>query len=116
MLKTVGLIFLGVLFEIGGITCLYFFFVSLNNTPNMVYLIATLLLSSAGVFLFIKEGKSDKTVVMSMPPIKPLEEMTASAESRLAKNNEMLGDWKKTNETKDRLRMLELQSNAENGK
>lgn len=116
MLKTVGLIFLGVFFEIGGITCLYLFFVSLNNTPNMLYLVATVLLIGAGVFLFIKEGQSDKTVVMSMPPIKPLEEIGANAEERLAKNNAMLGDWKKTNETKDRLRMLELQSNVDSGK
>lgn len=116
MLKTIGLIFLGVLFEIGGITTLYLFFISLNNTVNYLYLVATLVLIGAGVFLFIKEGKSDKTVVMAMAPIKPLDEITANAETRLAKNNAMLGDWKKTNETKDRLRMLELQSNVDNGK
>lgn len=116
MLKTVGLIFLGVLFEIVGITCLYLFFTSLNTTANILYLVASLLLIGAGVFLFIKEGKSDITVVMAMPPIKSLDEITASAESRLDKNNAMLGDWKKTNETKDRLRMLELQSNVDSGK
>lgn len=116
MLKTIGLIFLGVLFEIAGITCLYLFFTSLNTTINYLYLAASLLLIGAGVFLFIKEGGSDKTVVMAMAPIKPLEEISETAESRLAKNNAMLGDWKKTNETKDRLRMLELQSNVDSGK
>lgn len=116
MLKIVGLTLLGVVLDISGIYILYLYFVSLNAKGNLLFLIASILLMGTGVFLFIKMGSSDRTVVAAMPPIKPLDEIGTTAESRIAKNNEMLGDWKKTNETKDRLRMLEIQSNAENGK
>jgi hypothetical protein len=116
MLKIIGLTLLGCVLDIAGIYILYLYFISLNAKGNLLFLIASILLIGTGVFLFIKMGSSNRTVETAMPPIKPLEEIGATAETRIAKNNAMLGDWKKTNETKDRLRMLEIQSNAENGK
>jgi hypothetical protein len=116
MLKIVGLTILAVILEISGIAVLYFYFVSLTTGGNIPFLIGSILLLGGGVYLFIVAGKSDRTVVSAMPPIKPLEEIGESAEERIKKNNAMMGDWVKTNETKDRLRMLELQANAENGK
>lgn len=105
---------LGVVFTFAGVFVMYIYITSINTGANMLFLAGAILLIGAGVFLLVKAGKSDRTVVADMPPIKPLEAETA--EDRLAKNNELMGEWKKTNETKDRLRMLEIQASAESDK
>ena len=107
---------LGVILSIGGVYLMYLYLTTINSSSNIVLLIGSLALLGVAVFLFIRAGKSDKMFISKMPPIKPLEDPDANApslESRLQKNSAMLGDWKKTNETKDRLRMLEISAAAE---
>src|SRR5258708_26522667 len=113
MLKIIGLSFLGVLLDLTGIFVLYLYIISLNGSANILFLILSLVLIGGSIFIFIKTGKSDKTVVTKMPPLKPLEESINTADTRLAKNNAMMSDWEKTNKTKDKLRMFEIQSNAD---
>ncbi len=113
MLKIIGLSFLGVLLDLTGIFVLYLYIISLNGSANILFLILSLVLIGGSIFIFIKTGKSDKTVVTKMPPIKPLEESINTADTRLAKNNAMMSDWEKTNKTKDKLRMFEIQANAD---
>lgn len=113
MAKIIALTLLGVVLVTGSIYLLFLYIMSLNTNGNFLYLGLTLVLSGTGVFLLYRAGKSDRTVVSSMPPIKPLSDgvsENSGLAGRLKQNNELLGQWKKTNETKDRLRMLEIQA------
>ena len=106
---------LGSILSVGGVYVMYLYITTINANNNIFLLIGSIVLLSVAVFLFIRAGKSDKMFMSKMPPIKPLEDAPESATlaDRLQKNNEMMGEWKKTNQTKDRLRMLEMSAAAE---
>lgn len=106
----------GAILAVTGVYVMYLYIISINTHTNVLFLVGSIILLGGAVFLFIKAGKSDKMFISKMPTIKPLEEASSSETSlasRLEKNNAMMGDWKKTNETKDRLRMLEIQASAD---
>ena len=112
MSKVILQSFLGILFSFAGVYLLYLYILSIDSGGSLLFLILSLLLIAAGVFFFIRAGKIENIYTANVPKGVLASENKADAAKRLAKNNELLGDWKKTNETKDRLRMLEISASA----
>jgi hypothetical protein len=115
MLKEVGQSFLGVILVLGGVYLLYLFITSLNKHENIVYLGLFVLLVGAGVFILIRAGKSDTVILKRTAPdaIDDTQGITFGKETlsnQLTKNNEMLAQWTKTNNTKTMMKMLEISS------
>lgn len=109
---------LGIVLTLGGIFVMYLYINSLNTTPNIVFLVGSLAMVGGAVYLFILAGKSDTVILKRAGDLKPDTEpvitpvATDPGASKLAENNKMLRDWEKTNETKERLRMLEMSASA----
>jgi len=115
MLKEVGQSFLGVILVLGGVYLLYLFISSLNKQENILFLGLFFLLVSGGVFLLIRAGKSDTVILKRTAPdvIDDVQSLTFGKEklsNQLAKNNQMLAEWTKTNNTKTMMKMLEISS------
>lgn len=111
---------LGIVLTLGGIFIMYTYIVGLDTSDNVILLIASLVMIVAGVFVLILAGKSDTLILkrVSKPEkninvvMTPVKQGGNGLASKLEENNKLLKDWKKTNETKERLRMLEMQASA----
>ena len=115
MLKEVGQSFLGIILVLGGVYLLYLFITSLNKHENLLFLGLFFVLVAAGVFLLIRAGKSDTVILKRTAPdiVDPSQSLVVGKETisnQLAKNNAMLADWTKTNNTKTMMKMLEISS------
>jgi hypothetical protein len=101
--------FLGIVFFLGGIILFYFFISGLSAGANFIFLGLSFVLIGIGIYFFVKTGKTqsseDKKALIDADTSKTFS-------NKLAENNAMLNDWKKTNDTKERLRMLELSGSA----
>ncbi|HWY80089.1 MAG TPA: hypothetical protein VNW29_07065 [Candidatus Sulfotelmatobacter sp.] len=113
MFKTIIQTVAGIVFIFGGISIIYVFIINLNTNANLFFLALSIFFLCGGIYFFIKAGKSDSTVISRVPPMKStLFEEKSGLSERLAKNNEIMGNWKKVNETKDRLRMIEISASG----
>lgn len=114
--------FLGLALTLAGIYVMYVYIVSINTEANILFLFLSLGLIGGGVVLLVFAGKSDTMILkrvsrpekyistaMQTPPSE------AGLANKLEQDNALLKDWKKTNETKERLRMLEMSAQAEEG-
>jgi hypothetical protein len=121
-MKSVLLSFLGMLTILGGVFLIYLFFTSLDAKANILLFIGSFVLIGGGVFLLLFAGKSDTLILnKASRPENDKEPLIMKGEneglaSKLQENNAMMADWKKTNETKNRLRMLEISAAAEDEK
>jgi hypothetical protein len=115
---------LGILLTVGGVYTMYVYIIGLDTRANVILLIVSILVICAGVFILVIAGKSDTIILkrVSKPdldknpiitPPTPGTETPGNLANKLEENNNLLKDWKKTNETKERLRMLEMQAQAE---
>lgn len=108
----------GLISTLGGIYLMYLYLTSLDTKPNILLMIFSLILMCAGIALLIIAGRSDTLILnkVSKPEIEenPIVPVTQEAglEDKIEKNNAMLEDWKKTNETKQRLKLLEMEGAA----
>lgn len=113
----------GLTLTMGGIYVMYTYILGIDADANIVFLILSLVLIGGGVFLLILAGKSDTLILnrVSKPEIDTEAVIKIPVKSeglanKIEENNKMLQDWKKTNETKERLRMLEMSAAAEDSK
>lgn len=105
--------FLGLILALAAIYLFFLFILSLNKGGNFLFLIPSLLFAGGGIYFLIRAGKAGNALYTSNMPKEVLAtENKTDAADRLAKNNELLGEWKKTNDTKNRLRMLEISASA----
>lgn len=115
---------LGILLTVGGVYTMYTYIIGLDSRANVILLIISIVAICAGVSILVIAGKSDTIILkrVSQPELdknpiistpNPSSEDNPSLASKLEENNKLLKDWKKTNETKERLRMLEIQASAE---
>ena len=86
----------------------YLFLDGLQNGGSPLFLFAAIVLMGVGVFCLVKAGKSDATVMMK---IKSEPMVQKEGQTLLDKNNALLGDWKKTADARDRLKVLEAAQN-----
>jgi hypothetical protein len=102
-LKTVLKTATGLIFCFGGIVLAYLFLDSLANSANYVFLAGAFVCITGGVFSLVLARKSEALGVKKVKS----EPMTPHGQNLIDRNNEMLKDYKQTNETRDRLKMLE---------
>jgi hypothetical protein len=97
--------FLGLLLCIAGICVSYLYLDGLKDGSNPLMLAGAIVLIAVGVFCLVKAGKSDATVIVKLKdePHAPKE----GAQNILDRNNALLGDYNKTADARDRLKMLE---------
>ncbi len=98
---------LGIIALIGGVTLLYFFIVGLNISVNFLFLILSFVLICVGSFLFIRVSKLENSST-EKDTVTAASTTEAKAAKLLEKNNKMIQEWNKTNQTKDSLKMVEL--------
>lgn len=101
---------LGLLGLLGGITIGYLFLTSINTSPNFIFLGLNLVLMSGGVLCLIKatNAKPQGESTLVVPDF-----ASAGTEELLKKNNAISSEWSKTNNQRDKLKMLEMAANAE---
>lgn len=112
MLREIGETLLGVSLAVLGIFLLYLFFTSLNNKTNYLFLLLSFVFLGGAVFLFIHAEKSDTVILKRVKPeesgILTETSKKAGLTSKIQKNNEMIAEWNKTNETRDKMKMIEM--------
>lgn len=95
---------LGLVLSVSGIVVGYLFLDGLANEANFLLLGGAVVLIAGGVFCFVKGGKSD---ALGVKKVKSEPIVLKEGQNILEKNNAMLGDYNKTADTRDRLKMLE---------
>jgi hypothetical protein len=109
MLKT----FLGIFLLIGGFGLGYFYLTNIDNGSSALLLIPALGSVIAGIFLLMRAGKSDATVMQVPKGLDENKSETTQKSNLLEKNNAMTQQWLKSVETRDKMRLLEMAANAE---
>jgi len=113
MLKALVQILASLFFGVMGskFTLTYFQELQDEGSKPLLLVISLALLILGGVFLFnvIRDFLKAKKKKAQIDP----NAVDASIASTLDKNNAMTADWEKTNDTRDKLKMLEIASKAE---
>jgi hypothetical protein len=116
---------LGLVLTLGGVFVMLLYLISLDTTANFLFLAGSLLLIAGGVFLLIRAEKADtiilkrtskeeKDIDIKAQVVAPI--VTVKDEGlakKIEENNKLLDDWKKTKETQQRLKMLEMSASNE---
>ena len=96
---------------IGGAAFAVLYFQSLQNGNNLFFLVLAIVLIIVGIKLLF--GVTKKIENMSRIP-DPLANINKQPHQNLVdKNNQIITDWKKTNENEARLKMLQLKAESE---
>lgn len=111
MKKVLLEIFGGLLGLGAGIYVGYIFLNTLNDNPNLLLLVLSVILVGAGVFLFVKSGKSDASIVVKPTVDTSLTPKTAP--TTFEKYSDIISKWRKTDEQKARMQMLEMSAAAQ---
>jgi len=123
-MKMVLLSFAGLVLCLAGIYLMYVFLTGLDANTTIFLLIGSLILIVGGITLLVFAQKSDTMILQragkeeSEKKFEPIAVNTGKDEGlakQIDQNNAMMKDWEKTNETKQRLRMLQMQASAEDG-
>jgi hypothetical protein len=108
MAKKAILIIAALISGTAGIFVFYLFLKSINDKANIIFLILSLVLIIASIVLIIFSTRQKKAKSSDNS-----NNEFADAAERLAKNNNILSEWGKTNETRDRLKLLKISGAAE---
>lgn len=109
MAKKAILIVAALISGISGIFVFYLFLKSINDKANIIFLVLSLILIVASIVLIIFSTRQKKVKSAFEDP---KNDFGAAAET-IAKNNNILSEWGKTNETRDRLKLLKISGAAE---
>lgn len=113
MFRVVGQTLLAFILLAAGGYLSFVFLESLADGPKVWAIVSSLPMGASGIFLLMRAGKSDATV-MKKTEIPTLGETTGGTqtglEERIDQNNQMTAEWNKTNKARERLRMLEVQA------
>jgi hypothetical protein len=111
MLKIMTLTILALLLTFAGLYLCYLYISGLDQGTTPLILIPALILLITGTFLLFRAGKSDATVLSqphttaTIPP--------ANLENTLQKNNALMAEWNKTNDTREKLKLLQAAAQSE---
>lgn len=104
--------FLGFGLFIGGIGVAFFYFQGAQDgSRSGLLLIPAVLLGGAGSFFLFKAGRIDTQKVVFKENQAQSEGI--SSEGLITKNNKLVEEWNKTNEKRDKLKMIELSANEQ---
>ncbi len=100
----VGLLFVCASFVIG--------FLQIEGTlADSIFLIVAIILAVIGVGILFNAGRLD----FGRPKFKDIFTPTKDSNSTFEKNNQMVAEWNKTADARDKLKVLEAAANAESG-
>lgn len=108
-------IFLGFALAGAGIFTGYLFLKTLNDLPNWLFLLATLILLGGGIYFLLKAGKADDSVI-SKPTLTGKNPDAIHPLSVIEMNSQIAKEWNRTLDTRDRLKLLEAAGAAEEEK
>ncbi len=77
--------------------------------PNSLYLIVAIALAVIGIVILYNAGRLD----FGRPKFKDLFTPSKDSTSTFEKNNQMVAEWNKTADARDKLKVLEAAANAE---
>jgi len=110
LLKT----FLGFLIAASGFFLGFLYLIKIEESYSYLFLIPGIILVIVGIYILMRAGKSDATVVKK--PIMPAvskDNLDAGLEEVFDKNNKLSSQWAKTVEKRDRLKLLEISGAVE---
>lgn len=112
---------LGLVSSILGIYFGYLFIHGLDNGASPFFIILSLVLIGAGIYLLMHASNSNATVAANAPSEKSVEEDSIIIKKRgfegmLKHNNEMSEEWEKVNSQRDKLRTLQFAEDEEKKK
>jgi hypothetical protein len=118
MFKVFGMTFLGLGLTGGGFFLLFFYLSGISTGQTPLLLIPAVLCVGGGIFLLLRAGKSNATTFALAEEGQTTTETikAVGGKNLLEKSNEYTAEWKKTNDTKDRLKILQISANAEDAK
>lgn len=112
MIKVISKTFLGLLISGLGFYLAYFYLTEMDKGLTPLILIPSGFLIILGVYLLIRAGKSDVTIVKK-PDLNESSTVKKGLADTLIKNNELSSKWAKTVEKRDRLKLLEISAASE---
>lgn len=112
MLRIIFQTLAGLILLVLGCFLAYLYLQELAETNKWWLFVIGICLATGGVFFLFRAGKSDATVV-SNNKFQQVAEEKKGLETKLLKNNKLMSEWSKTEEARDRLRMLELSASAD---
>ena len=110
MKKTAAFTLLGIIGLLGGIATGYLFLTSINTSTNYLFLGISILLFGGGIFCMFKATGAKPQVVS---PLIVSDIASDGTEAFLKRNNAITSEWSKTNNQRDKLKMLEMAANEE---
>lgn len=114
MVRIISQTLLGLALAFGGIVLFYLYIIGLNEGSNPLLIIGSIPLVGGGAFILFRAGESDATVTKTKVAMPNLQGKFAESglDKRIQKNNNLTKEWKKTDDARNRLRMLELAGDA----
>ena len=117
MLRVILNAFLGILSTVGGFYLAYLYLQSLGNTGQPLFLVAALPLIVFGIILLVRTSRSDESLVISTYQVPKTDDSASPTpkkqENIMEKNNQLLNDWIKESEKRDKMKILEIAAAAE---
>ena len=109
----------GICSALGGVFFLYQFLADLQKGSNLIFLLLSLFLVGVAVFLLftgarLAEQAVSGTEVGSVKNPQPAQD-SQGFQQMLDRNNAITSEWSKTQKTRDEIKLLEVQANAEKG-
>jgi hypothetical protein len=117
MIRVILNTFLGILTTIAGFCVSYVYLKSLNGTSQPLLLFLAFPLVIIGIILLIRTSRTDESLVISTyqepkndEPVSPPPD---KRENLMEKNSQLLDNWIKESEKRDKLKLLEIAAAAE---
>lgn len=107
-LKTIA----GLCLTIGGLYIGYIYISGIDTGSSPFLLIPCILCVAVGVFLLVRAGKADDSIIAKAKSISQ-PGGSSNLEDRLKMNNEINSQWGKINDDKNKLRLLEIAANEQ---
>lgn len=100
----------GVLLFLAGFYLAYLYVKSLEGTGNYIFILLAITLVGFGGFLLYKAGQSDVSVSTEHIDKAELEKIKSEKKpvDLIKRNNDIINKWNKTEEERDRLKLLSL--------
>lgn len=114
MKKILTEIILGFLCILLGMYVGYIYLSGLTNGGNLLLFCLSIVFIGIGIFFLIRSGKSDDTVI-AKPDITTSinDDVTVQSNSLLKRNSDLISQWRKTDEQKNRLKILQISATDE---
>jgi hypothetical protein len=110
MLKVILKTFLGLSISALGFGFGYLYLTKIEESYSLLFLLPAAILVIFGIYILFRAGKSEETVIKK--PDMPLNSKEG-LEEVFNKNNQLSSRWAKTVENRDKLKLLQISTNAQ---